>query len=607
MNKPIDIFGLIPDFSSILPFPGFESLSAEYLSLVFIVVMLIISTLFLLAVFWHFAKASKRVRRLTSIINGRQELSIANEKGGSVDHLWNEFQQTLIEIRSVDVNQNQSISLYNTIDSSQFFNTSTLASELTENRLLAAVPGFLTGIGVLGTFIGLQLGLSELNIGNDVAVEEMKTGLAQVISGAKIAFLTSVWGVGLSLVFNFIEKGFERRARSKIKYVQNLVDAKYPRLPPERQLQQISDNSAEMRESLQHLGEQIGDRLQAPITDLGNRIVELFEGLAGATGDANQNVLNTLIQEFLNKFGEVGGDQARQMQIANERFANALNSLDSSIASLLKQLDKMQENNVAREESLIQNMSDKVDTLVEKSNEQHKILADFVGKTLSDIGKGETARIESTDSMLKRLENAMDDQLEASAKLIQQGENLQSSLNASVKGNAEMSERLKESAFELNQASQHMKGTGRSIETAGSSLSGSISKAVESTDDLAKENQQVQALLNLHQQTLNEQQQKLNESTDKIRALFDTAQNSFGVMDERQQQFLRGLNDHVNGLTDAIQDNFEGYSKGLNSATTQQLRAFTENTTAYATKMNSAINSLQTVVDEIDSKLPSSK
>ena len=568
--------------------------------------MLIISTLFLLAVFWHFAKASKRVGRLTSII-GRQELSIANEKGGSVDHLWNEFQQTLIEVRSIDAHQNQGITLFNTIDSSHFFNTSTLAPELTENRLLAAVPGFLTGIGVLGTFIGLQLGLSELNIGNDVAVEEMKTGLAQVISGAKIAFLTSVWGVGLSLFFNFIEKSLERRARSKIKHVQNLLDAKFPRLTPERQLQQISDHSAEMRESLQHLGEKIGDRLQSAINDLGNQIVAPITGLAGETGDANKNVLNTLIQEFLDKFKEVGGDQAQEMKVANERFSTALNSLDSSIASLLKQLDENQNNNAEREKELMQNMSDKVDTLVEKSNEQHKILADFVGKTLSDIGEGESARNESTDSMLKRLESAMDNQLEASAKLIQQGENLQIGLNASVKANAEMSERLKESAVELNQASQHMKGTGHSIETAGSSLSGSINKAVESTSGLVKENQQVQVLLNLHQQTLNEQQQKLNESTDKIRALFDTAQDSFGVMDERQQQFLRGLNDHVNGLTDAIQDNFEGYSKGLNSATTQQLRAFTENTTAYATKMNSAINSLQTVVDEIDSKLGENK
>ena len=609
MNKYIDISGLWPDFLSIFSYPGFDSLSAEYLSLVFIWAMIVIGASFLVAAFWSSIKASHRVRSLKSIVQGKQKPTVVGGKSKSqVDHLWSEFQQTLIEVRPDGIRKDENAPLlYSTIDSSHFFNTSTLAPELTENRLLAAVPGFLTGIGVLGTFIGLQLGLSELNIGNDVAVEEMKTGLAHVISGAKIAFLTSVWGVFLSLIFNFIEKMFERGARRKIKDLQYLIDAKYPRLTPERQLQQISDHSAEMRESLQFLGEKIGDRLQTAITDLGNRIVEPITGLAGETGDANKNVLNTLIQEFLDKFKEVGGDQAEEMKVANERFSTALNSLDSSIALLLKQLEESQNNNALREKELMQGMSDKIDDLVDKSNEQHKVLADIVGKTLSDIGESESVRNGNTDGLLKRLEGAMENQLEASSKLVKQGERLQQGLDLSVQGNIDVSSRLKDSAAELSKVSQNMKGTGMSLENAGTTLSGSINEAVKSTGSLVKENQQVQVLLGVHQQTLNEQQQKLNESTDKIRALFDTAEKSFDVMDERQQQFLRGLNEHVNGLTVAIQENFESYSKGLNSATNQQLKAFTENTTAYASKMNNAINSLQTVVEEIDGKLSPNK
>jgi len=609
MKEYIDIHGLWPDFLSIYPFPGFAFLSAEYLSLVFISVMLVISALFLLISIWSSIKTGHRIKLLKAFINGkRKSSSVKNGKHKkSVDHLWNEFKKTLIEVRSVDAHGEESVLLYNTIDSSHFFNTSTLAAELTENRLLAAVPGFLTGIGVLGTFIGLQLGLSELNIGNDVAVEEMKTGLAQVISGAKIAFLTSVWGVGLSIFFNFFEKLLERRARGKIRNIQNQIDAKYPRLTPERQLQQISDHSAEMRESLQHLGEKIGDRLQTAIADLGNRIVDPITNMAGEAGDANKSALNTLIQEFLSQFKEVGGSQAEEMKKANERFSTALNSLDSSITLLLKQLDDNQSSNADREKELMQNMSNKIDELVEKSNEQHKTLADFVGKTLVGIGEGELARNDSTNGLLQRLENTMKDQLEASGKLVKQGENLQESINVSVQGNVEASIRMKESASELNQASQHMKGTGVSLKEAGTSLSGSITKAVDSTSDLAKENQTVQVLLNSQQQTVNQQQEKLNDSVDQINKLLDTAQNSFDKMDERQRQFLQGLADHVNELSDAMSLNLKAYSEGLNSATQEKIKAWTQGTTEYTANMNNAINSLKTVVDEIDGKLAASK
>ena len=609
MNEYIDISGLWPDFFSIWPFPELAFLSAEYLSLTFISIMIVISVLFLLLAFWSSFKTGDRIRLLKAIIKGkRKSPAESGKRKRSVDHLWGEFKQTLLEVRSVDAHDKESVSLYNTIDSSHFFNTSTLAAELTENRLLAAVPGFLTGIGVLGTFIGLQLGLSELNIGNDVAVEEMKTGLAQVISGAKIAFLTSVWGVGLSIVFNFFEKWLERKARAKIKKIQNLIDAKYPRLTPERQLQQISDHSAEMRESLQHLGEKIGDKLQEAITDLGENIFKpTITGLAGKTDDANKNVLNTLIQEFLDQFKEVGGGQAEEMKKANERFSTALNSLDSSITLLLKQLEDNQNSNATREKELMQNMSDKVDELVDKSNEQHKILTDFVGQTFANIGKSEADRNDSTSILLQRLENTMKNQLEASEKLIKQGENLQQGINASVQGSADASVRMKESAVELKEASQHMKGTGRSIESAGVGLSNSITKAVDSTGNLAKENQAVHLLLNSYQQTVNQQQQQLNDSADKINKLLDTAQNSFDKMDEGQRQFLKGLADNVNELSEAMSLNLKEYSEGLNSATENQLKAWTKSTTDYSAGMNDAIRSLSTIVDEIDGKLAESK
>jgi len=215
--QSIDLSGLFPSF-----FPEFLTSwpagTAEGMSDFFVALLLLLFVLFLGFLIRSTYKAWSSVSGLsrclenesegTVFLNRKDLLHRIREREGPEKHLWEEFDETLIE----KIGEQK---LFNVYDADYFFNASTLAPGITESRLLAAVPGFLTAIGVVGTFVGLQLGLSELNIGNDVAVEEMKAGLAHVISGAKLAFKTSVWGVLLSVFFNLIEKSLENSIRKK--------------------------------------------------------------------------------------------------------------------------------------------------------------------------------------------------------------------------------------------------------------------------------------------------------------------------------------------------------------------------------------------------------
>jgi len=204
----LNLAGLFPDFSNLGVYPE----TAEHLSTLFVAVLISVAIFFLVVSVIALLKALIRtswLRRLLqnetsqTVVKSRQSLrEKASKIHNGAGHLWKEFDETLVEAKV-----GEEIHLHNIYDADHFFNSSTLARGITESRMLAAVPGFLTALGVIGTFVGLQLGLSELNIGNDVAVQEMKDGLAHVISGAKIAFMTSVWGVTLSVLFNFLESG----------------------------------------------------------------------------------------------------------------------------------------------------------------------------------------------------------------------------------------------------------------------------------------------------------------------------------------------------------------------------------------------------------------
>ncbi|MEN1451253.1 anti-phage ZorAB system protein ZorA, partial [Pseudomonas aeruginosa] len=102
----------------------------------------------------------------------------------------------------------------------------------TASRLLAAAPSFLVAIGVLGTFVGLTVGLEGL-VGTSDEIEALKGGINKLISGAAVAFMTSVWGVFFSLLLNFVEKMFERSALGQIQQLQHDIDFLYPRIPAE--------------------------------------------------------------------------------------------------------------------------------------------------------------------------------------------------------------------------------------------------------------------------------------------------------------------------------------------------------------------------------------
>ena len=65
----------------------------------------------------------------------------------------------------------------------------------------SAVSGTLTGLGILGTFLGLSMGLGSFN-GNDIYT--ISDNVGPLLEGMKVAFHTSVYGIFFSLVFNFI-------------------------------------------------------------------------------------------------------------------------------------------------------------------------------------------------------------------------------------------------------------------------------------------------------------------------------------------------------------------------------------------------------------------
>ncbi len=72
------------------------------------------------------------------------------------------------------------------------------------NYFNSGVSGTLTGLGILGTFLGLSMGLGAFS-GDDIFT--ISDNVGSLLSGMKVAFHTSVYGILFSLVFNIAYRG----------------------------------------------------------------------------------------------------------------------------------------------------------------------------------------------------------------------------------------------------------------------------------------------------------------------------------------------------------------------------------------------------------------
>ena len=87
-------------------------------------------------------------------------------------------------------------------DIEDYINEDILGLQSWQNVVLQ-IPGTLTGLGILGTFIGLIMGISGIGFSS---VEATISSVQMLLSGIEVAFYTSIAGVIFSSLFNILHK-----------------------------------------------------------------------------------------------------------------------------------------------------------------------------------------------------------------------------------------------------------------------------------------------------------------------------------------------------------------------------------------------------------------
>lgn len=504
----------------------------------------------------HFWRFKRRMSALNSLlqdqtqenlaINRRDILQRARElKPRDAGELWQAFDESLVS--SSDHKQ-----LFNTLDAEHFFNARTLAPGITGSRLLAAAPGFLVAIGVLGTFVGLTVGLVGLQLGEQSDVNQLKAGIHNLIAGAAVAFMTSVWGVGFSLGLNFFEKLFERSALAQISRLQQRIDLLYPMIPAEQSLLHIADHSRESKEALQELHERIGERLQTTlnsmsegmqqaITDaLNNIMAPAIQTLVSTTSQQSTQVLEQLVGRFMDGMTSAGREQGQLMQQAAADVHAAVGGMGERINQLAQALDEQQSRQLSTAEQQRQQFEAQLERITRSAEERQEQMERRFGDLMGGLG------------------GQLDSQLGAAQRRDEERQAMFERLLAETRASqAELLEKFTQSTREQMQAmGEASSERHENLEKVFSRLMMTLNSQLDAQMNTAEQREQERAARHQAQQVAALEQQR-----QLLDGLGQTGQQQITAIAEASASQQRNLEDTVGKLLAAFNDQMSSHGQ----------------------------------------------
>lgn len=184
--------------------------------------IIIITTAFVCFIFLTLSSYSRVGKNLSAVFNflkslEKKELSYRFNQlndfminNSYTNIVWEDFKKALIfpdklyiTSQNTKTTNEEYSDIYLTMDASYFFNEETLVTSNINYKFIQTIPTLLTGLGPFFTFLKMAIAFTEVNL---TAGEGAVTSLNGLMSNIQIAALCSVFAVGFSLMFMFIEK-----------------------------------------------------------------------------------------------------------------------------------------------------------------------------------------------------------------------------------------------------------------------------------------------------------------------------------------------------------------------------------------------------------------
>lgn len=283
------------------------------------------------------ARVSKALEKVDSpaafarVFESYQKAVIAQR---SLQHAWKEFDESLIKPSGSGDPQ----VIRNTQEPGFFFNDATIVQPIVHNRFIDTVPSHLVGAGILGTFVGLAagVGLASGTLGDPKASPaEVQHALSQLLNGASLAFLTSIFGLSSSLAFLFLERGLVGSVHHHLGHWVGKLEACVELVTSEKiALEQLAHERRQTKalESFNDslvfaLEKALDEKVAARLGPALDRVVEAVTALRVDRADSNVDAMRTLVEEFTRNLTQSTGQEMQQIAVTLQRLGERFQGL----------------------------------------------------------------------------------------------------------------------------------------------------------------------------------------------------------------------------------------------------------------------------------------
>ena len=235
-----------------------------------------------------------------------------------------------------------------------------------------SIPTVFTTLGVLGTFLGIYFGLKEFD------VNQITESIPTLLDGLKTAFVTSIWGISLSLIFgkisqvvlNKVELEVPPKATDELAVLNDISTSLTSLLKGQVNQNEISEKifrilGGNSKKSLLNQIQKLREE-QAEYTEASKKNVERV------INSMNKN--NELLQKKFDEFSELLAKNNTEALV--EVMKSATEQFNTQMSALIEKL--VQEN--------FQELNNSVNRMNKWQQENKKMISDLTSK-FNDVSK----------------------------------------------------------------------------------------------------------------------------------------------------------------------------------------------------------------------------
>jgi len=412
--------------------------------------------------------------------NEYREFDGVISKNPILGHNWAEYRKNFILPGATDESQ----VIYNTAEAASFFNEASMVAERVNLRFYGAFPNYLTGTGILGTFIGLVAGiyLAGAGLGSE-DTQLLKKSLQDLLSGASLAFWTSIVGIICSILFSWREKVLAHGLFRSINTWNRELDKRIEKITPEelalKQLNQLERQTEYLEEFTTkvafNIAEALDDRLNEKLVPTLNKLTATVDSMRRERGDTNEQLIKQMVDKFSDSVQGAAGHEIRAI-------SETLNTLNENLIPLLREVKDAN----SQMQGAAVYIADQIKNSYEKSGK------DFSDGVQAAVGELRSGISQAGDALNSELKNAFNQAVGRLNSVVEKLDTGIGNLGHAGKNTAQMivntrgllsqfasmTDNLNETQNKMQSALQSLENTAIAIENAGNAAQQNLSQSV---------------------------------------------------------------------------------------------------------------------------------